>query len=483
MCSRRKRKDCFNMSTVAKVFSSQNQGGHLRIGVAPWDNMNPECLLQTRRNCDPGPELEIFAILILLLNFTVEIKYSTSPGCGNINSEGIWSGLIGMLQRNEIDVIGNLCVIDETRTNQSWMKISWPVLQQKQAFLIRTPTPDNTFRILAPFSGLVWVSLAMISILFMCLFGLTYFYSKQFKFQKSLTRACSDTFKLIFNFDCPLISSGWFFCLCFVGFVLILYSTFITVAVLKLPDIERPFKGHVDISDLLMTGFYKRVDNRNPPSTIRCYNQEVCSKLQEGVERNKFHYVNVSGLITLKRYSAKEATKVLLDELVAQPNLVLMHNKIFLRIYLHSYREREKLWLLNDDDSGEEWYSYFYRNSSNLLVTSLFDKVLILMGDSKQRIINWYVSLSHFAPNSNVIKGQFLPDSTRLNITLIWRMYIIYIVGVAVGVTVLVIEILYAQRRKKTFHLEQIGKINIKIASDELTVDFAEITMEVVPSY
>lgn len=81
--------------------------------------MNPECLWKYTRDCDPGPELEIFTFLMILLNFTVEIKYSSLRGCGNINSNGTWTGLLGMLHRNEIDITGNLCSIDEIRTNQS----------------------------------------------------------------------------------------------------------------------------------------------------------------------------------------------------------------------------------------------------------------------------------------------------------------------------------------------------------------------------
>lgn len=125
------------MYIQTKLFQIQKQQTHLRIGVSSLDNMNPECLQQhqLRRNCDPGPELEIFTFLMILLNFTVEIKYSSLRGCGNINSDGTWNGLLGMLQRNEIDVIGNLCVINEKRKNLSWLKYTWPVIQEKKHFL------------------------------------------------------------------------------------------------------------------------------------------------------------------------------------------------------------------------------------------------------------------------------------------------------------------------------------------------------------
>lgn len=420
------------MAKDYKPFIERQQARHFKLGVSVWSRMMPRCLTSTDYFCDSGYELEVFKFLMLLLNFTVEIKYSTIPGCGQIRENGTYDGLLGMLQRKEIDVIGNLCQVDDTRSNISWLKYSWPVIQQKQTFLIKAPILDHSFKIMAPFSIPVWILYAAVFGVFFCLFAITYKLFINQTIVRSFAAAFLDMYKILLGFDIDIIKQHWFYCICFVGYVQVLYSTLVTTVVLKPANIKRPFHDHYDLADALTAKKYRVLDYTND-AYINCYTPEVCDKIRASFETNEVFLFNSTSLDNVN------ATNELLQLLVDHSNLVLVKGRHTLMTYLDKFPQRSKLWLIEDRDAGVTWFSYFFRN--NFELSNMFNIALIMMGESKDNIYGWYSKLSGHAVQSKKITGKW-SERSKLTFHMLRGNFYNYCAAIAVSIFAFLIELI-----------------------------------------
>lgn len=414
-----------------KEFIYRQPKRHFRLGVAPWGQMKPECLVNLSNTlCDPGYELEILRIIMMLLNFTVEIKYSKSAGCGDIYKNGTTTGLLNMLYNNEIDIIGNLCLLDNTRTNITWLKHSWPVLHQRQAFLIKAPDVDTELHIFATFAVSVWLLMLLITFSFLTLFVVIYKVYLRQKLLKAIKKALKDTYAIIFGFYCKIVHYPWFYFLCFIGYSHVLYYTFFTIHSLKPADIERPFRDHAELVESLLFGNYKIVDYKSDP-VIQCFTEEVCLKLTKAYEKH--------GTVRTKVTDPYLDSSNLLSSLMDNPNLVLVKSRHSLMTYLDQYRERSKLWLIDDELSSNALYTYFHSNNF-IKLSELFDRAVMLIADGKDNINSLYYALSCQTIQTKKVTGK-LSNKFIVDLNLLRWCWIFYFITITVSLLVFVIEI------------------------------------------
>lgn len=413
---------------------------HFRLGVSQWGQMKAVCLYKpTDASCEPGFELEIFRILMVILNFTVQIKYSNVQGCGDIYKNGTTTGLLHMLEKNEIDIIGNLCTMENSRRNLKWLNRSWPVLHQKQAFLIKAPELQNDLRIFAPFTISLWIFLFFVIFLFLLFFVFVYKILAKKSSSAATKFALKDIYAIIFGFDCNIPYYPWIYLICFAGCIQIFYSTFFTISALKPNDIERPFRDHVELAENLLIGKHKVLDYK-PNPVIQCYSDDVCTKIQAALESHGYFRVNK------ENEDAYLDNNNMLQILLDNPEAVLTKSRYTLMTYLDRFKNRSKLWLIDDDLSGNIMYAYFYR--SNFELAEFFDRVLILLGDGKDNINRFYYALSSHAVQSKKITGKLADQLIIFNMELLHYFWLFYSFSIVAAILAFIVEIIFFKRKK-----------------------------------
>lgn len=405
----------------------------LRVGISPWANMDHKCLHPLTTKCRPGLELEIMDIVSHLLNFELEFKIIPPTGCGKLTDDGIWTGLIGGLQNNEIDITGNVCLIEETRENEKWLEHSYPVIQYSQSFLIKAREPVFQFVLLGPFRPEIWILLFAIGMLFGALRTCFTIITNQM----SLKEASLETFWGMCNVTLGMgnidISIPWLLWTCIVGFIVIIYSSFVQRSLMNVVNIHRPFVDHLELADKLYSGEYKLIDYKKPSSQIECSDEKYCKKLKEAVY--------------LKGYEHFTTPKDLLTQIANSENTVFVNGEIWTRLLLENFTERYKLWIMEDEAATLRMSAYFFRSDFEL--KSLINQALLLIGSSEENIVKRYAGLSYMGTvDRKVIRGE-LPRVIKVSWS-IFRRPIYYYLGLNLfAVFALLIERIYYRFKER----------------------------------
>lgn len=426
--------------TFGTAFIPAQHRRHFRLGISNWGQLKGNCLLNPSDHaCKPGFDLEVFRILMLMLNFTVDIKYSDIQGCGGLSDNGSTSGLLNMLENDEIDIIGNLCNMDTSRSKLKWLTCSWPVLQQKQAFLIKAPMAELDLNFFAPFDLSLWFFWGAVIFVFLILFMFVYRVRERATFRNAFNCASKDVFFILFGFGCDVVYCQWFYFICLMGFSQILYSTFFTISSLKPSDIERPFRDHEELAEKLFLGSYKLLEHNSAPY-VRCYSDDVCNKIKTAIKTHGFTRSELNSADN----SSYTNSDFLLSHLLDNSNLVLVKSRGMLTSYLDQFRERSKLWLIDDELSDNKVYCYFYR--ANFELSNLIDLAVILMGDSKENINDRYSALSSQSIQSKIIFGR-LSKKMVFGLRLLRHFWFFYFGAITAASLVFIFEMITANAK------------------------------------
>lgn len=400
----------------------------IRIGVAPWGQMKPKCLLKPDLYCRPGVELEILDLLIKSLNFSAIINITSvkDRGCGSLVN-GTWTGLSGLLINNQIDIIGNLCDLDEER--EEHFGFSFPVWQYPQAYLMRAPEPEYSFNPSAPFQLPVWVFALACIILWYLLMLVRHVIILKMNFKTSASECGTNMVNYSVGFADP--DEGklyWIVWICFFGFLTIIYDTYIKTALLYTYPIQRPFNDAREFAEKMLEGTYLLLDTRDPAKEPSCVDNYTCSTFKKAIDEGNYFYSRSGDGIDMVNLLAND------------DRLVLPKGKIFLDTYLSDFPNRELFWLFEDDAmSGKRsvflWRKEFYYRQH-------FDLVLMMMSDFKMSVRSRYVRMYGSQPKSNQYIKPEVIDKDSLGLSRLQGPFYLYLFLIAVSLFVFVIETL-----------------------------------------
>lgn len=417
----------------------------LRVGVSPYKEMNLSCFamyIQGNQDCEPGMELEILSTIASTMNVTMEMVVSNGTGCGSQLPDGTWTGLMGMLERDEIDVTGNLCSIKEDRTAGPYFEPSWPVLTHRQGFLIKKPSVEYKFDIFAPFQLPVWLTLLSMAIFITVLTAaFTYCFTRER--QKGSVVTSKSFFATFQSFDPSLVPrhdyprpkllwAVWIICF---GITSGIYAAYITVVLLSPVAKYRPFSNQAELAEALLKGEYKLLDyHRDHVSLPQCYSNATCEKFRLAIKLHQ--YVQAKG--------DTDEGGSLLAKLLApgSDNLVMVNSYYWLQMYADTFGgRRSDLWLIDDEMSGEKWSSFFLRRNASF--NQPFNYALIQMDAFKYYLPELYVPLARHVFRGKSFRGS-LPETYTLNINLMGGPGRIYAVGMIAAVIVFCLELCYS---------------------------------------
>lgn len=128
----------------------------LRLGVdlnSPY--VNP-CVLNLHNCPDPGIVFQLVIFLLSLMEWNIQLPIlvpnATTPG-----------GLIGMLERDEIDMIASLSPIPYKLDELKRVDYSLPITTLEYGFVVLSLPPESNplWNLLVPFSKVVWIFVAL----------------------------------------------------------------------------------------------------------------------------------------------------------------------------------------------------------------------------------------------------------------------------------------------------------------------------------
>ncbi|KRX62504.1 hypothetical protein T09_6065 [Trichinella sp. T9] len=372
---------------------------YLRVGISPWYFMKAECLSGNNVKCDPGMELEIISIVCTMLNLSLQIIYSKESGCGMKSSgENRWTGLLGMLQKGEIDMTGNLCDVFDERVAE--FDVSYPVLQQKQAFLLKLPAPlPSAFNPLAPFTVPSWYMLSFLMFVFLITDSL-YRYAREAKgnWFQSILVGMHDIQAICFQFqDTP----RYIYWICFViviSAMKIAYTNYIIAALMQPSPVWAPFKNVDELAHSVYTGKYRLAHyHKDPLAALPTCLPESCERLLQALNKTSLHHI------------ADSKPQSILKELTEHENLVIINGNYLLQTYLREFKRRSDLWMVLDEHTGVKYSAYMWRKKFAL--KEQINRALISLGDVNKNIGKKYAGLVEGSVNC---KAYVQEDTTVL---------------------------------------------------------------------
>uniref|UniRef100_A0A5S6QQK1 Ionotropic glutamate receptor L-glutamate and glycine-binding domain-containing protein n=1 Tax=Trichuris muris TaxID=70415 RepID=A0A5S6QQK1_TRIMR len=390
--------------------------------------MKPECYNSTERNCDLGLELEIVTTISKVLNLNVEFVYTKESGCGKkLPHSRVWTGLLGMLQRNEIDITGNLCDVFYDRTQE--FEVSMPVVEHEQAYLLRLPIAGSTSFIAAvPFSNAAWYTIGF----FIIAFFLAAVLHEQAKYEHSglcdaACRCAQHLESICFQYNHIPRFFHW---LCFLTTVLALkmaYVNYIRSALMHPKPVLAPFTNIDELTDQLLKNKYRLMHYfQNPVDVMPSCLPSSCKRLLEALNLTGVHFV------------ADSSPRNLLNELLTHDNLVLVKGKFFLQIYLKEFKQRSKFWLISDRQVSMKFTSFFWKK--RFPHAKGFNSFLAAMGDASKLLGKKYVGLVRDTVHSEpFVHGNELQE-TSVSLSDMRGAFVHFGAFVTVGCFVLLLE-------------------------------------------
>lgn len=416
-----------------------------RVGVSPWAGVRPECLSVNSDDCQPGMEMNILQALANLLNVDLEFVASADPGCGKLFNNGTWTGLMGMLQSGEIDMIGNLCAMTEIRLLQNFSDYSYPVVHDSQHFLIKLPKSSYKFEVGAPFQQSLWVTIMGFWILFLSLHVISLRAYCKLSMISALDLSMREMFHSITGCDnqngtIPILWNTWTI---FLGFILTLYSMYITAALCRPITIDKPFSNSLEMSENLYAGEYKVISYKsNPTPKLR---GKALDLFEKSISKNGFVYNRLA--------ETPEEVKDLLDVVdKSKENLVFVHDKSWMYFYLQASPYPSKFWLIKDDLCEDSLNAYFYKKGFEM--GAVLNYAIILIGDYKYNVQRRRWSSSKSVHEGNHIKEK-PAEKLIISLKLINGPFLFHFSSLGISVIIVMLEIIIA----KTWNISEMESI------------------------
>ncbi|CAC5406414.1 unnamed protein product [Mytilus coruscus] len=223
----------------------------LLISTLPWP---PFVILDNKTKQYSGITIELLKELSYSLNFTYEIKPPPDGKWGVGSDNNTWNGMIGQLQRREIDMIAAPLGIQSHR--ETVMDFTHPYYYEFSAILMKKPNPNDTrwATLLDPFSPKVLmyigISLPVVSLFLVAFEKYNPFYGYvQNRMQTRGLHHFSDSFWYMYgalltqggehiarsSAGRTLLSFWWIFCIIMVATYSGNFVAFLTVSKTKLP--------------------------------------------------------------------------------------------------------------------------------------------------------------------------------------------------------------------------------------------------------
>lgn len=166
-------------------------------------------------------DAKLIALLSETLDFKYEIISAEENDYGKPLTDGNWTGLIGIIQREEADLA--ISYVGLTYDRSLAVPFSYPYSFRRITFITDNLEyfPDN-YRILHPFSSCVWLAVGF-SLLSMLLVSFL-FRNRRGSFQNMLMNVYGALLAHSVNFDAPKLSAKLFVMSWFIGGILISQS-------------------------------------------------------------------------------------------------------------------------------------------------------------------------------------------------------------------------------------------------------------------
>lgn len=396
------------------------------IGVNPHSTLKPDCL-DPELKCYTGPSLDILSSVAKLLNAQLNITLETNTtGCGE-NVNGSWSGLMRRLKNGEIDGIGNVCSLNNDRINQNFSKFTYPLFHDKQTFLIKAPPLEYKFEFEAPFQTSLWLIVILYVVIFlnirvfylMLCRGISVKDSIQMAFTDMWVEAtglCNSTYGQPFFWSCWSV---------FVGYFLLLYSTSITVVLLKPAPIRSPFANNFDLAVDINKGNFRFIDYKVPNPLC---SEEACRLFQRGIAKYGYQSTKRDSMLDINYF---------LSNITHSDNLVYTSGKIWISDFFQHFEDRFNLWLIEDELMEEIRYSFFFRHDFPGL--QLINSAILLIGDYKMRSHQRNENFLSMVHQGKSIKAR-IPKKFTINFDVVMGPLTVFSIGLILSCIIFTFE-------------------------------------------
>ncbi|VDP05939.1 unnamed protein product [Soboliphyme baturini] len=383
----------------------------LRVGVAPDSLLNPECFVNDTLLCDPGVELTLIHMIAKLLNVTVDIVHSEYHKKGRLHS------LHHLLETDVIDMTGNSFIPSQSRTKS--VDVSLPLLQHKQAYLIRRPAASDVFmnfNPLASFSKTVWLFLFLVFSVMPLVVGLLHYAGFGQSIARSVMAAVGDVERACFMYYRPPRRIIWFCGLLFMAAVKLAYSTYIWAALMYPYPTKLPFRNIKELAQQLRHHRYRFAEYHGAVmfTDFSCTDDPAAN----------------SSLVF--NFETPPTPHMWLSKLLEHDDLVFVADRVKLLQYMQGFPDHDKLLLIVDDQVELKYRCFFWQK--NFSLGNAINQAIIFMEDFKENLryrftnggreaFTWEKTLAdsqerRSAVSLNIIKGPLISLCVMLGISL-----------------------------------------------------------------
>lgn len=235
-----------------------------------------------------GLESKFLWLLSKGLNFTFNIHIPEDKEWGRVGKDGEWTGVIGLVSRNEADI--GISKLGITNEKMSAVDFSYPYSTEKVTFATRPPDVlSKETAIIRPFSKQVW--LAFVVSFFSTVFALKIVFRNKY----TLQYICFSVFgcflqksKILKSENCSerIMLSTFMWC------VMLLSSSYTAVLLsfLTFPFLEEPVDNTYRLQEAMKTKHYKCVtsDGSSVLKTLLHSEDETTAFIANQIEEHKW---------------------------------------------------------------------------------------------------------------------------------------------------------------------------------------------------
>ncbi|XP_063400029.1 probable glutamate receptor [Mytilus trossulus] len=142
---------------------------HSQLGEKFLSQWKPYVEIDDKTKEYKGMTIELLNELSRRLNYSYELKSPPDGKWGVVSGNNVWNGLIGQLQRREVDLVAAPLVIDVLR--ETVVDFTQPYFHEKSGIIIKKPVASYSKKLHVPVNSIVFlcIGLSLIVVTF-CLF-------------------------------------------------------------------------------------------------------------------------------------------------------------------------------------------------------------------------------------------------------------------------------------------------------------------------
>ncbi|GIY25577.1 lig_chan-Glu_bd domain-containing protein [Caerostris extrusa] len=247
-----------------------------------------------------GMEGRFLDLLSKALRFKYHLKSPVDGEPGRMIGNGNWTGLFGMIQRQEIDIAFSTLSITEERMQVA--DFSEPYTSKDLTFLVEKPGAlPARWAMFHPFDMTTWSFIMFILLMGPCV--LMFSLNLKVSYNKLLFQLFGSILKqqLTINmkfYRCKVFLIFW----CVYAFLISLCYSTILLSSLTVPFQKEPLKNFLELSQAVRRRTYKcfSVKGSSLVSILQASQQEHLSFLGKAIEENEWYY-SLNNLNVLKQ--------------------------------------------------------------------------------------------------------------------------------------------------------------------------------------